>query len=198
MIVIDGIAGKWMNIYERLSTTPPKSPPMSLSRKRSSRSMYHGMLFPNTSSSKERRKEGQDQPGTCQQKLSIFSIAISDCTYHRDGAAQGTETLLGARGSEILDGREIGLGCRARSVGLSLEEVYAGFQRLTSRAGDSGDTVDVQLAALGTVDGRAEVDGSTLLEGRTLLDGGGGSEGCEGGEGEGGELHFGVFGCWLV
>jgi hypothetical protein len=43
--------------------------------------------------------------------------------------------------------------------------------------------VDVDLAALGSVEGWAEVDWGTL-------ESCGGGEGCEGCEGEGGELHF--------
>lgn len=82
-------------------------------------------------------------------------------------------------------------------MGCFERESTSRISRLTSRAGDSGDAVDVQLAALGSVDGWAEVDRSALLEGRTLLDGSGGGEGCEGGEGEGGELHCGVLAGWF-
>jgi hypothetical protein len=71
------------------------------------------------------------------------------------------------------------------------------MSRLTRRAGETEKAVDVRLAALRSIESRAELDGSALLEGRTLLDGGGGGECCEGGEGEGGELHFGGVG-WLV
>jgi hypothetical protein len=114
--------------------------------------------------------------------------------YHRDGAAQGAEALGGARVDKVRDGCEVGLGCDVSVSWVVLRESTSRISRLTSRAGDSGDAVDVQLAALGSVDGRAEVDGSALLEGRTLLDGSGGGEGCEGGEGEGGELHCGDVG----
>jgi hypothetical protein len=57
----------------------------------------------------------------------------------------------------------------------------------TSLAAEVCYAVDVDLTALGSVDGRAEVDGSAL-------ESGGGSESCESGEGEGGELHFGGVG----
>jgi hypothetical protein len=32
-------------------------------------------------------------------------------TYHRDGAAKGAETLVGAVGDKVLDGLEVGRGC---------------------------------------------------------------------------------------
>lgn len=59
---------------------------------------------------------------------------------------------------------------------------------LTSFAGEVDHAVDVGLAALRSVDGRAEVDGRAS-------DGGGGGEGSESGDGEGGELHFDGCGC---
>jgi hypothetical protein len=54
----------------------------------------------------------------------------------------------------------------------------------TSFAAEVCYAVDVDLAALRSVDGRAEVDGCALQSS-------GGSESCESGEGEGGEVHFG-------
>jgi hypothetical protein len=61
----------------------------------------------------------------------------------------------------------------------------------TSFAAEVCYAVDVDLAALGSVDGWAEVDGCAP-------DGCGGSESCESGEGEGGELHFGGVGLVVV
>jgi hypothetical protein len=57
----------------------------------------------------------------------------------------------------------------------------------TSLAAEVSYAVDVDLAALRSVDGRAEVDGCAL-------ESCGGSESCESGEGEGGELHVGGVG----
>lgn len=59
---------------------------------------------------------------------------------------------------------------------------------LTGLAGKVKDAVNADLAALRSVDGRAEVDGSAP-------DSGGRGEGCEGSDGGDGELHFG--GCCL-
>jgi hypothetical protein len=57
----------------------------------------------------------------------------------------------------------------------------------TSLAAEVCYAVDVDLAALRSVDGWAEVDGCAP-------DSCGGGESCESGDGEGGELHFGGFG----
>jgi hypothetical protein len=57
----------------------------------------------------------------------------------------------------------------------------------TSLAAEVSYAVDVDLAALRSVDGRAEVDGCALEScGR--------SESCESGKGKGGELHVGGVG----
>jgi hypothetical protein len=61
----------------------------------------------------------------------------------------------------------------------------------TSLAAEVCYAVDVDLAALRSVDGWAEVDGCAP-------DSCGGSESCESGEGEGGELHFGGVGLVVV
>lgn len=98
-------------------------------------------------------------------------------TYEWEGTAHGSVASLGAGGLESGLGRGV-VGCRLMS------ETVSGPSHIVEHTGlarSVDDTLNVQLTALGRVDGRAGT--AALQEGR--------AGGCKGSEGDNEELHLG-------